>query len=335
MRWLALVMCLVSVPVRAELIGGSTISYQNWNGGAYTGDDGRFTHCSVSAQYVHGNTLVFAINADATVDVGVLAPTETFSEGQEFPVALFVDRRQPFFGNAFALDPRFALLRINELERALDSFRRGRTLVVQSEYGEVPFDLTGTSRALADAFNCAVRYQAYRSAPQQLSLIDPAVLMQVSTGTITTLGVTDFAFLTRNEVGELFPDMAPDMQTVFWRSESLGLLGGTLVGRRSDNSALRESDPEDIAILAKFCGGDFVTGVRQLPDADVDIREVRAACTVDDRMSEHFLTKFFVGEQIVYNWLWFETSSERTPAPRSRRELSESAAIYTASFLAK
>lgn len=157
------------------------------------------------------------MNSDGTVKVGVISPTDVFTPDQEFPVALYVDRRSPFYGNAVALDSSFAVLNIADLDRALDSFRRGQMLVVQSQFGEIPFDLSGTSRALAMVFDCAVQNLNYR-APASAAVtnqVDPALLMQVATGNITTLRVTDFAFLTEAEVRELFPNATTSGQRIF------------------------------------------------------------------------------------------------------------------------
>jgi len=321
----------------ADEIPGTQIAYGNWSGAAYTFDDGSFSHCVVSAMYNHGNTLLFSVNGDATVNVGVISPTEIFTPDQEFPVALYVDRRAPFYGNALALDTTFAVLNIADLDRALDSFRRGQTLVVQSQFGEVPFDLTGTSRALAMAFDCAVQNLSYRAPAPAIATnqLDPAVLMQVATGNITALGVTDFQFLSGAEVSELFPNADPSVQRVFWRSPGLGLLSGVMVTQRGEVTDLKVGDANDLALLASLCGGDFVTGVRQLPEVKVDMREIRAACTAGENSSEHYLTKFFVGESIVYSWLWFEGGQAPGEGAPERKKMSESAALQTASYLAE
>lgn len=337
----ALLACLLVVfsPAAsfAEEIPGSQIYHGNWSGAGYTFDDGTFSHCVVSAEYVHGNTLLFSVNIDATVNVGVISPTETFTPQQTFPVALFVDRRQPFFGNATAIDSTFAILTIEDFDRALDSFRQGQTLIVQSQFGEVPFDLTGTSRALAAAFDCAVRNQSYRAPDNSTAAntVDPAILMQVATGNITALGVSDFAFLTETEILELFPDAQPDAQHVFWQSPSLGLLSGVIVAEKGDVADLKAGDAQDLAMLATMCGGDFVTGVRQLPEARVAMREIRAACTVGEETSEHYLTKFFLDDKVVYSWLWFEGEQVQSDSAPPRKQMSESAALQTASYLSE
>lgn len=320
----------------ADEIPGTSIRYGNWNGAGWTTEQGAFSHCSVAAEYVHGNTLMFSVNSDASVSVGVVSPSDTFNVNESFPVALFVDRRAPFYGNATAIDPRFAVLNIADLDRALDSFRRGQLLVIQSKFGEVPFDLTGTSKALAAVYQCAVANQSYRapSSPQLVGALDPAVLMQVAAGNITALGVSDFSFLTAQEVSELFPNAAPGLQHVFWRSPSLGLVSGVVVADRVPDADLKSGDPADLASLAGVCGGDFVSGVRQLP-GEVEMREIRAGCSTTESTSEHYLTKFFLGDKIVYSWLWFEGDQVGRETAPARRKMSEEAALQTASYLAE
>lgn len=321
----------------AQEIPGTFISYGNWSGAGYTFDDGTFSHCVVSAQYVHGNSLFFSVNVDATINVGVATPQETFAVGQQFPVVLYVDRRQPFYGTATATDPSFAKLTIQEFDRALDSFRHGRTLTIQSQFGDIPFDLTGTSRALAEVFQCALRNQGYRAAPvaaaaAPTSQVDPAILLQVATGNISALGVTDFTFLTEEEFRSTFPEATAGMQHVFWRSPSLGLLSGVMVIDKGAATDLKAGDAADLSTLANLCGGDFVTGVRQLPDVGMDMREIRAACTTEGAASEHFLTKFFLGDKIVYSWLWFDGDRVKAETAPDRRSMSESVALQTASY---
>jgi hypothetical protein len=319
----------------AEMVPGSQFSYGNWSGAGYTYDTGSFSHCAISTSYLSGNVLTFTVNGDATVNVAVSSPTDTFTVSEVFPVALYVDRRAPFYGNATALDARFAVMRVPDFDRALESFRRGRTLVVQSKYGDVPFDLTGTSRALAATFECAVRHQYYHapSLPAASNQVDPALLMQVATGNITTLGVSDFSFLSSSEVRELFPGADPTVQSIFWRSRSLGLISGVLVSNRGDAIDLKSGDASDLAFLSGICDGDFVTGTREVPNSDLEMREVRAACKSGQATSEHFMTKFFLDDKVVYSWLWFEGAENQGNSMPPRKQMSESAALQTASYL--
>ena len=67
----------------------------------------------------------------------------------------------------------------------------------------------------------------------------------------------------------------------------------------------------------------------------VDMREIRAACSAGEASSEHYLTKFLLDEKVVYSWLWFEGLNLSTDGVPERKEMSESAALQTASYLSK
>lgn len=335
MRLIIFLACLVAYPAFAEMIPKTNFYYGSWQGAAYTSDEtGRFSHCAISAQYNHGNTLLMSINADATVNVAVQTPEETFTENEEFPVALYIDRRQPFYGNAWATDSRFAILTLNDIDSALLSLKKGRTLIVQSKYGEVPFDLSGTSRALEATLQCAVQNQHYSdTAPQNIAqLVDPALLMQVATGTITKLGASDFLFLSEAEMLELYPNATA--QKVFWSSPSLNLLAGVLVVEAKPDVSLKASDTNDLSLLSNLCSGDFVTGVRQVIDQNVEMREISAKCKETDGKSEHYLTKFLLNGKQIYTWLWFLDEPD-TPSNASRSLMAQDAAIYAASYIKK
>ena len=112
------------------------------------------------------------------------------------------------------------------------------------------------------------------------------------------------------------------------------MLSGVLVAQRAGATDLKSGDASDLAFLSGICGGDFVTGVRQIANEGREMREVRAACSSSGEMDEHYLTKFFFGDKIVYSWLWFEGADTNSSAMPPRGDLSESSALHTASYLA-
>lgn len=327
---------LLATPVLGDQIQGSQFSYGNWQGAAYTDvKTGNFSHCAVSADFLSGNRLIFTVNLGGTVNVAVGTPSDTFIPGEQFDVALYVDRRQPFFGQATGVDTKLATLNISELKRALDTFRYGQTLVMVSKYGKTYFDLTGTSRALLSTVSCALNYVNAKTevAPTFQDSIDSAVLMQVVTGQVTAVGATDFEFLTDDEMKRIFPNSDPGIQRVFWRSPSNNLLSGILVVNRGSATSLRDTDSSDIAILAAMCNGDFATGARELPNTNAEVREIRAVCDASGQRAEHYLTKFFFGTKVIYTWLWFSGESTKAASQATHAEMSDRAALSTVSYL--
>ena len=98
---------------QAEVIQGSQFSYGNWNGAAYTNDTtGQFSHCAISAPYVSGDDVTFSVNRQSTVSMGVSSQALSMPVGTEFPVAIFVDRKAPFYGTATVLIEGFAVIEL-------------------------------------------------------------------------------------------------------------------------------------------------------------------------------------------------------------------------------
>ncbi len=154
---IAAMLIALSGPAGAEEIPGSSFGYGNWEGAAYTfTGTNEFSHCAISVGFVSGDTLYFGVNQDATITVGVASENYNLVADQSFPVALYVDRRQPFYATATAIDRTFAVLTIEDFPAAMDAFGRGRTLRMESAQATGNYDLTGSFRALEAARQCAI-----------------------------------------------------------------------------------------------------------------------------------------------------------------------------------
>lgn len=327
-----LLSALFVLPAWAEVIPGSDYGYGNWNGAAYTASDsGAFSHCVVSAGYVSGDTLYLSVNSNASVTIGVESPTLRLAEGQEIPVTVRIDRRQPFYGKAVAVNETFATLVLPDIKAALPALQRGRTLVVESALGTGYYDLTGTHRALEATLNCAVNYLDYAAAPvpgaNASSAIDRTVLFQVATGMIADMGVKDFRYLTEQET---VADFGPS--SVVWVSESEGLVGGVIAKPAAGLTDLRETDPQDIAFMGEGCDGDVATTSRTFEIESFQARELRAICVTSEGTTEGLLTKTLLGESVIYTVLYFDKANGSV-APAQRQEMSEKAALQAAKYV--
>lgn len=341
MRLLFAALALAASPASAEYIAGSEIGFGNWHGAAYTFDEtGRFSHCAVSASYLSGDTLYLSVNENATVTVGIESPGLNMVPGQEVPVTLYIDRRAPFYGRAYAVNPTFATLILADFEAALTALQKGRLLVVESAVGRGTYDLTGTYRALNETLNCAVRHLDYASSPAvpaapaaapiaetAVAPVDKTILFQVATGMIADLGMTDFQYLTEAETKALFPGDA-----VAWNSPSMGMLGGVVAVSSDGLTDLKETDGADISFLGKDCNGDVATTSRNVSMADYQSRELRSMCVEGGQSTETFLNKTLVGGTVLYTLLVFNQAAS-VNEPQQRQALSEKAAIRAASFI--
>lgn len=334
MRWLATTIVFFASVANAEYIPQSDIKVGNWNGACYTSDEtGSFSHCVVSAEYVSGDTLLLSVNGNATVTVGVVSPGLGLKEGQEIPVALYVDRRRPFYGRAIALDTDFATLVLPDFDEAMTALQKGRMLVIESAVGRGQYDLTGTYRALNATLEQALRFLEYQANPtiaeNSGGNVDKTLLFQVATGMIADLGITDFAYMTPEETSALFKADA-----VAWTSESFGLLGGVVAVSADGISDLKDTDAQDFAFLSAGCEGEIATTARKVNLSEFNSRELRSLCVTGSVTTESLLNKTLAGKTVLYTLLVFDQTS-MVSETEQRRELSEKAALRAASFIAE
>lgn len=338
MRLLLAPFLLIAHSAAAEYIPGSDIQAGNWSGAAYTHDySGAFSHCVVSASYVSGDTLLLSVNQNATVSVGVVSPGLELQKGQEIPVALFIDRRAPFYGSAVAIDTDFATLVLPDFENALTALQKGRTLVIKSVAGSGTYDLTGTFRALNQTLDCAVRHLDYVAKPDAPSApidheassppVDKTLLFQVATGMIADMGISDFVYLSEADTKELF-----ESDAVAWNSPSMGILGGVVAVSAGAMEQLRQTDAADFAFLSGSCEGEVATTARNVSMPDYQSRELRSICVEGDNATESLLNKTLVGKTVLYTLLVFDTTSQ-VSEPSTRQQMSEQAALRAASFV--
>lgn len=320
-------------PLKAEQIRGSYYSYGNWSGAAYTNDrTGAFSHCTVSAAYKSGDSLFFSVNRSATVSVGVASPAiRQLSPGSKVPVSIYVDRRPPFFGTATVISEDFAVLEIAEFQRALDSFKKGYTLVVEGGGLRGVYDLTGTFRALSKALNCAQTYYNYASkAPEaNTSSNDKTRTFQLASMIISELGIKSFRFLSPEELQK-----KNWQNTVAWVSPELGISGLSLIMPRSQVDNLRQTDPQDTQWLASACDGDYAASSRGVDTQSgaASVREIRLLCDTEAGASELFLSKMFSGNEIVYTMLRFDAGFSAPSTSYSPNDMSEQAALVAARY---
>lgn len=328
---------LLSCSAMADEIPGSAFKYGQWVGGAYTDTTiGQFRHCSVFASYENGDRLYFFINRDGTITVALANPGFRLVKGEKFPVLLKVDRRPPFRGQAQALGSDFAVLVIEDFDRALTAFRKGFKVMIEAGNRRGVYDLTGTYQALDLARRCAREFFAYQqtpsapAAPQTASTgVDKSMLYQIATGMIAEIGVRDFQFWTDEEVEKLNIG-----EGVFWNAPSVNLIGGVYVRPARENMELRETDAADLQEMTGACNGDILSGAREVKPSDHPTRELRMICSMDDLIQETIVSKVLIEDIVVYTLLLFSDLQAPTEQEeQNRRQMSEDVISRAASFI--
>src|SRR5688572_25063866 len=103
-RLLPVILLLVGLSHRSE--AQQTINYGNWQGGAYYDETSQvFSHCWISAPYLSGDLLVFALQRDGRFSVGVSNPQWNMPSDAEYSLVLIIDNKQRFSGTARVVEP--------------------------------------------------------------------------------------------------------------------------------------------------------------------------------------------------------------------------------------
>lgn len=321
-----------ALPADSEVIPGTRFDHGYWAGAAYSDDySGEFSHCVVSAEYVSGDILYLSVTSGATVVVGVGNPSFRFTVGESFPVSIYIDRRRPFHARANAGGSDFVTLEISDFDRGMTAIQRGINMRIVSDKFTGNYSLQGTSRALDKALRCAVDnldYVDVSPAPQDEryeSSIAQAVFYQIATQMITTIDARDFRYLSNKEIESLgFPN------GVFWISEELDVLGGTLA-LPMDEESLQRTDASDVAFMSSLCEGDFASQAKSIDTSNMNQREVSGFCIEDTDRSQYVAVKTQFGDEVLYNVMFFGSNAPASPVERD--EFTGNIALKAASFV--
>lgn len=332
----------------AEEINGSQFFSGNWEGAAYTLDgSNEFSHCAISAYYPgYGASLVFYLSKDYTMSLAVGAESAIFSGATQFPVVARVDRRPAFYGTAEVVSSGdVAFLSFADLKATIETMKRGRTLLLESQYGEFSFSLDGTYRALDSAYLCAAEYYAYDTQlnTEETPKVEPvawtptaeqtAVMYQISTKMIADAGQTDFEYLTSDQLVTM--GISKLSNGVAWVASDGAFFGGVLVGRLNGQEInLVSENASDMAMLTMQCMGDIATVNRNYEVDGFPTSELVTLCTDDQKISETTMMKMNVNGVSVETIMVVERLIEPVEGgPDVVSIPAEKAAMIAASFV--
>ena len=70
----------------------------------------------------------------------------------------------------------------------------------------------------------------------------------------------------------------------------------------SEVKDLKSTDPSDMSYLSSLCGGDVMTGARNISGTDNKVRELMSVCDDENGVRNTFLTKFRYDDYTFYNF---------------------------------
>ncbi len=136
---------------------GATLWTKNvaeWHAGAYSGDDGKFSHCAASARYKSGILLLFSINKNYQWSMGFSSTKWRLNRGATYDISYRVDGHPAERASAKAQTTDLVIVTLKDSVRLFNTFRQGRRLYVHTGRDQLAFNLTQSSRVLAFLGEC-------------------------------------------------------------------------------------------------------------------------------------------------------------------------------------
>jgi hypothetical protein len=122
---------------------------------------GKFDHCLVKNMYDNGTLMILAENNEGVKRIGLDFPQQKMNPGQQFDLAIQVDKRDVFPVEAAAISPQTMAIPIPD---ALpDQMRKGQTLHLRGPNDEVAFDLAGMDGAVMALHDCIIAQKNSKS----------------------------------------------------------------------------------------------------------------------------------------------------------------------------
>ncbi len=155
----ALLALLGSFAVSSDVVAQTNKVYAfssgNWTGTAYY-KAGRFSHCQMSAKYRNGSKLIFGLEPNKSMSVGVLHPSWNLKKGNTLQVRISIDNRTALWSTAKVIRPQHIAAFFKANSRIYNMMRRGRRLAIEAGGTVLKYSLRGTSRALIRLLDCTV-----------------------------------------------------------------------------------------------------------------------------------------------------------------------------------
>lgn len=183
----------------------------NWSGWPFNDQAGAFSHCGMTAPYVHGTSLLFSVNRDWQWSIAFANDAWSLPVGTQIQLRYFVDKSPLMSGVATANTPTLVEMTLPVDSELFGLFRRGQVLTVFAQGQEFNFALTGTSNALVHLTRCVeISLAAQPSAPPRVATAPNLELRKSAVAfartLIETAGLSGATLLDITEMPETLKD---------------------------------------------------------------------------------------------------------------------------------
>ena len=132
-----------------------SINVGNWKGGAYTNDQtGAFSHCVAGAGYDSGIYFMVLIDQSSTWSLGFQHPKWSFTNNQQFPIALTFDGQSPFYVQGVAISESLVRVPMPTDSALIGQFRKAKAMTAFTQGQLFQFKLDQTAQLLPTLANC-------------------------------------------------------------------------------------------------------------------------------------------------------------------------------------
>ena len=133
---------------------------------------------------------------------------------------------------------------------------------------------------------------------------------------ITDLNLKKFRFIPEADVSTILPG-STSKNTVLWEAFDRKLIGGVQYLYEPEVKDLKSTDPSDMSYLSSLCGGDVMTGARNISGTDNKVRELMSVCDDENGVRNTFLTKFRYDDYTFYNFFEIDSSIKEITNPKA------------------
>jgi S1-C subfamily serine protease len=135
-----------------------TIHIAGWSGGAYTDDNGTFSHCAAGANYASGVSLVVSQTATNSWLLGFGSSAFHFTKGDTLPIDVTFDGQSQ--ARLFATANSPILISAILPPNITHAFQKSSLMVAVAGGTALQFNLTSTGPLLAALANCVAKVKA-------------------------------------------------------------------------------------------------------------------------------------------------------------------------------
>lgn len=275
---------------------------EGWNGNAVF-RDGELAYCIVRRTYRSGTTLLFLQTPSYAVTMGMSNRSWNLNPGGGYRIGLVIDGRRmgEFSGRVNPNSRTLATFPLGNRPGLFEALRGGRQLTVFNNGNPFPFQLSGTSAALARLRNCVnVHTGRVEEGPDSISEAPfgrPDPDDQLAAG---PFGATAMAEIADRMTQQGYSMVAESDRRENWPGASRvwrqgdGLLGGLISFRTEAGQSAADKYEAYLARLRQVCGGDFEAEI-YARESWGDAEAIRAIATCAEGRTQYVMPFVLIG----------------------------------------